>query len=78
VTGLPDWHNIQTKTGGNVPDDHKIHIPNVHRRYKAIVKYPKWPQKYNKFSILGKVLKIYPNMGFWFGNIPSGNSGVTV
>jgi hypothetical protein len=45
-------------------------IPNGNATYQIVVKYSKWPQNILSFP---RHSKIYPNIDFWFENIPSGN-----
>jgi hypothetical protein len=56
---MPDfsWYNI--------PNDHKN--TNLTQKYQIATKIPNGYKKYQM------AYKIYPNWGFWFENIPSGN-----
>jgi hypothetical protein len=63
-----------TQTGKNVPNEHKIFVPNGHKISQMSVKYAKWPYNISTFSNLGPS-KIYPNWDFWFEKKTSGNPG---
>jgi hypothetical protein len=61
-----------TKTGKNVPNDHKL--------YQTIIKYSKARKIFQmaiKYSIVfeSKDLQNLPKWDFWFENKPSGNPG---
>jgi hypothetical protein len=63
-----------TKTGKNVPNEHKMH--------QIVIKYTNWPQRPNGNKIyppipLQDLPKMLPNWDFWFENIPSGNPAST-
>jgi hypothetical protein len=51
--------------------------------YPVAIKYIKWakyiPNGHNTYqtSFTARDSKIYPNLNFWFENIPSGNPGVS-
>jgi hypothetical protein len=47
-------------------------IPNVHKIYQMAVKRTIWPQN-TPTSTVARPSKIYPNLDFWFENMPSGN-----
>jgi hypothetical protein len=49
-------------------------VPNEHKMYQMVIKYPKWPWNISTFSNLWPS-KIYPNWDFGFENKPSGNPG---
>jgi hypothetical protein len=55
-------HNTYTKTGRNIPNDHKI--------YQLAVKYSKWPKIHQHFPFKGPNTKIEI---FGNENLPSGN-----
>jgi hypothetical protein len=67
-----------TKTG-------KLCIPNEHKMYQIVIKYPKlsvkyskWPQTISTVSRL-RPSKIFPNWDFWFeNNKRSGNPAAGV
>jgi hypothetical protein len=59
---------VQTyQIGENIPNDHKLHIPNGHKLYQMALKYSKWSYNIPKFP---RPFKIYPNFRF---EKPSGN-----
>jgi hypothetical protein len=70
-SGLPDFslYNIPNKRGGGI--------------YQIAIKYPKWPQniqngckidhKICQHRRIARPSKIYPNLDFWYENVPSGN-----
>jgi hypothetical protein len=65
---LPDFFLVQhTKTGKNVPTDHKIY-----KIYQKAVKYTKRPQNIPTSST-ARHSKIDPHWDFWFENKTSGN-----
>jgi hypothetical protein len=54
-------------------------VPNNHKIYQMVTKYTEWlynRPKCRKISSLARPSKIYPNMDFWFENMPSGNPGL--
>jgi hypothetical protein len=61
----------QTKTGNKFTKRIQI-IQNDHKIYHMTVKQTKWPYNIPTLSI-SRPSKIYPKLGFWFENNPSGN-----
>jgi hypothetical protein len=62
--GLPDFFVQHSKTGKRLPNNHKI--------YQMVTQYAIWPENIPTSSIASPS-KIYPNLDFWFENVPSGN-----
>jgi hypothetical protein len=71
LSGLPDlfWYNIPRRKK----------LPNYHKIYQMSIKYtalqqniPKGPLNIPTTSI-ARPSKIYPNLDYWFENIPSGD-----
>jgi hypothetical protein len=56
----------------NIPNDHKLYIPNCHALCQMAIKYPKLSKNITTFSI-PRPSKIDPNWDIWFENKPSGN-----
>jgi hypothetical protein len=49
-------------------------VPNEHKMYQMVIKYPKWPYNIIIYYISNlRPSKIYPNWDFWSENKPSGN-----
>jgi hypothetical protein len=49
-----------------VPNGYKLYVPFVRKIDKMAIKIPT--------SSIARPSKIYPNLDFWFENIPSGNT----
>jgi hypothetical protein len=62
------------QNGKNIPNHHKIHHIALQYTKGQYVKYFKWQQNIPTSSI-PRPSKIYPNLDFWFENMPSGNHG---
>jgi hypothetical protein len=68
-----------TKTGKNIPNDHKLYQSAITYLYQMAGKLTKWPLHVPiciQASSIAKTFKIYPNWDFGFENKPSGNPGL--
>jgi hypothetical protein len=67
------FFSVQTyQNEKNIPNYHKLHIPNCNKIYQMAVKYSKWSKKYQHFPF--KDPSKFTQIGiFWFENKPSGN-----
>jgi hypothetical protein len=57
-----------------LPDFSWYNLPKWEKIYQMTTKFTKCPINIQKSSIR-RTSKIYPNLAFWFENIPSGNPG---
>jgi hypothetical protein len=61
-----------TKTGKNVPNEHKMYQMFINYPKCPYIKYFKWTKNISTFSNV-RPSEIDPNWDFWFENKPSGN-----
>jgi hypothetical protein len=84
ISALPqscDKQYVYVTFHPGLPDLSQYNIPKRGKTYQMNIKYTMWSQngqnhhrKYQHMYSIARPLKIYPNLDFWFENIPSGNT----
>jgi hypothetical protein len=79
MAGLPDfsWYNIP-KTGKKLPNDHKMYQIAI-RCTKLLSNIPNGQKIYKQCPYQGTPIYIpTPKLDFWYKNIPSGNTYISM